>query len=157
MKKLILLTTVFFIFFSCKKAYEPFEIPCTLTQDSSLAKKYIKGTWEWLEEKSVSHASGKTIYETPKTRGYNVKMIVADSTLIWIENSVTINYKYKIQLKGEITGTTFPQDILTSLVLYDITNGKRQYYVPIKICNEYLQEQRNYVTSYGGLSTWRKL
>jgi hypothetical protein len=156
MKQLILLTTVFFIFFSCKKAYTPVEILCTLSKDSSIAKKYIKGNWEWLEEKTASQTQGKYIYSTPKTEGYNVKMIIGDSTIDVTKNTTSTIYKYKIQLYGEITGFYLTQDdYQATLVFYKPNSMERITEWPIKICNEYLMLQGKY-SSNNGDQIWRK-
>ncbi len=96
MKRLILFSAILFSLISCKK-YKPFEIDCTLSRDSSLASKYIKGTWEWIEDKSFSQIRGEFIFETPRNRGYVLRMIVSDSTLSWYVNAEKTDYKYKIQ------------------------------------------------------------
>ena len=160
MKKIILIITVFFIFCSCKKdkPYEPFVIPCTLTEDSSLAKIYIKGTWEWIEEKRIVRGQNGVSYLTPKTEGYTLKMIIKDSILHSYKNNVLkSDYKYKIQLLGEISGTSFPEDSLPVFVFYRLSDGIRETYVPIKICNGYLLQQFQFVSSIAGERIWRKL
>lgn len=157
MKKLILLTIVFFTFFSCKK-YKPFEIPCTLTQDSSLAKQYIKGTWEWVEEKRFSEVNNKYIFTTPRTEGYTLRMIIGDSLISLYKNSEKTDFKYKIQLWGEISGYFLSsQDYQPTLVFYNLDNGNRYAQAPILICNEYLQQDRGFASSIAGLTTWKKL
>ena len=160
MKKTILIITVFSILFSCKKdkPYEPFVIPCMFTEDSSLAKIYIKGTWEWIEEKRLSRGQNGYSYLTSKTEGYTLKMVISDSTLqSFKNNALENNYKYKIQLLGEISGTTFPEDSLPVLVFYRQSDGIREAHVPIKICNQYLLQQFQFVSSISGERIWRKL
>lgn len=160
MKNLIILITVLSIFFSCKKSspYEPFVIPCTLTQDSSLAKQYIKGTWEWVEEKRASRTQADYIYLTPKTEGYTQKMIISDSILKFYRNNELIETKIvKIKLFGEITGTNFPEDSLTVLAIYRISDGVRESFAPIKICNSFLVQQFQFVSSLSGEKIWKKL
>lgn len=158
-KKIIIIITVFFILSSCKKdkPYEPFVIPCTLTEDSSLAKIFIKGTWEWIEEKRIVQGQDGFSYMTPKTEGYSLKMIIGDSTLRYFNNNEFKDYKYKIQLLGEISGTTFPEDSLPVFVKYRLSDGLREGHVPIKICNGYLLEQYQFVSSNVGEWIWRKL
>ncbi len=159
MKKLILLTTVFFIFFSCKKSkpYEPFVIPCALTKDSSLAKQYIYGTWEWVEEKRASRTQADYIYLTPKTEGYSLKMIIGDSTFSILKDNNKYDYKYRIQLLGEISNTNFPEDSLIVFVRYRLSDGLRDNYVPIRLCNGYLVQEYQFVSSILGERIWRKL
>ncbi len=158
-KKIIIIITVFFILCSCKKdkPYEPFVIPCTLTEDSSLAKIFIKGTWEWIEEKRIVRGQDGFSYLTPKTEGYTLRMIIGDSTLRILKNNESTDYKYKIQLLGEISGTTFPEDSLPVFVRYRLSDGVREAHVPIKICNEYLLQQYQFVSSILGERIWRKL
>jgi hypothetical protein len=158
MKQLILLTTVFFIFLSCKKAYEPFEITCTLTQDSSLAKKYIKGTWEWVETKKDDNSKRGYSFLTPKTEGYSLKMILGDSTVQLFKNSsLEDNFKYKIQLWGEVRGGFQNlNDYRASFVLYNQSGGIRYSATPIFICPEILKEiSLNTSNLYDRV--WRKL
>lgn len=159
MKKIILIITVFFILCSCKKdkPYEPFVIPCTLIEDSSLAKIYIKGTWEWIEEKRIVRGQNGISYLTPKTEGYTLKMVIGDSSLTILRNNEPTDYKYKIQLLGEISGSNFPEDSLPVFVRYRLSDGLRESHVPIKICNGYLLQQYQFVSSILGERIWRKL
>lgn len=159
MKKIILIITVFCSLYSCKKdkPYEPFTIPCTLTEDSNLAKIYIKGTWEWIQDKRIVRGQNGISYMTPETEGYNLKMIIGDSTLRYFKNNEFKDYKYKIQLLGEISGTNFPEDSLPVFVKYRISDGLREGYVPIKICNGYLLEQYQFVSSIVGEWIWKKI
>jgi hypothetical protein len=157
MKQLILLTTVFFTLFSCKK-YKPFEISCTLTQDSSQAKKYIKGTWEWVEEKRANDSKSGYSYKTPKTEGYILRMIIGDSTLSFYKNSEKSDYKYKIQLWGEISGNfNSTLSFKSAFVLYNLNDGNLFSAFPISICNEVLIEQLNLISDTNGDLIWRKL
>ena len=133
----------------------PFEIPCTLTRDSGLAKIYIKGTWEWVQEKRVNRQQGDFIYLTPKTEGYTLKMIIGDSTIKFFKNNVLTESKYKIQLERDITN--YFEDSLTVSASYRISDGVREGYVPIKICNNYLLQQFQYVSSISGEYIWKKL
>lgn len=155
MKKIILITTVFFFLLSCKKEYVPFVIPCTLSTDPNLAKNFIKGTWEWVETKDLNVSIQGYKYLTPKTEGYNLKMIIGDSTYQFFEKDKLEGiHKYKIQLELEITN--FPSDSSTVFASYRIADGVREFYVPIKICNGFLLQQFQYVSSYSGERIWRK-
>ena len=73
------------------------------------------------------------------------------------KNNESKDYKYKIQLLGEISGTTFPEDSLPVFVKYRLSDGLREGHVPIKICNGYLVEQYQFVSSIVGEWIWRKL
>lgn len=158
--KIFLIFVVVSILISCKKdkPYNPFVIPCTLTEDTSLQKIYIKGTWEWVEEKRLGSGQNGFSYLTPKTEGYSLRMIIKDSTLQSFRNStLESSYKYRIQLLGEISGTFFPEDSLPVFVLYRLTDGIREQHVPIKICNNFLLQQFQFVSSISGEKIWRKL
>lgn len=134
----------------------PFQIPCTLSGDSNLAKVYIKGTWEWVQEKRVDRRLQDFIYLTPKTEGYTRKIIIDDSLVRSFKNgNIESTYKYKILLEKDITN--FPEDSLTVFAQYRISDGIRDGYVPIKICQNYLLLQLQYVTSILGEETWKKL
>lgn len=76
-----------FNFMQKDKPYEPFVIPCTLTEDSSLQKKYRKGTWEWVDEKRLGRGQNGFSYLTPGTGGYILRMVIQDSTLQSFRNS----------------------------------------------------------------------
>ena len=135
----------------------PFVIPCTLTQDLPLCKTYIKGTWEWVQEERRERGSG-TRYLTPKTEGFTRTMIMKDSIMQFLENNkVTGEFKYKVGLTGEYTGTNYPEDSLPALIFYRLSDGVKDSHVPIKMCDKYLVLQEQYVSSIVGEEIWKKL
>lgn len=159
MKNFLLYSTILTLIVGCEKdkVYQPFVIPCQLTQDLSLSRTYIKGVWEWVEEHRYERGSGER-YLTPKSEGFTRIMVIGDSTLQLLKNNqVVVDYKYKIEFRGHYTGTNFPEDSLPALIYYRISDGGKDGHVPIKICDKYLVLQNQYVSSITGQEIWRKL
>ena len=159
MNKLILITLIF-LTFSCKKKpdeeYIPVHIPCTLSKNLDTARLYILGTWQWLEEKRYNRSLQKTVYLTPQNQGYTLTMSIANDTLRFYKNNKPDSvYTYKILLQHDITGTDYPEDGEPALVFYRLHDGLRSNYVPLKICNNYLLLQHQYVSSIVGERTWK--
>lgn len=151
-----------FSFFCCKKQpaqkeYVPITIPCTLSKNIDTVKFYIQGTWEWLEEKRPNRALQKMEYLTPQNQGYTLTLKLYNDTARFFKNNRPDSvYTYKILRQTEITGTNYPEDNDPAFVTYRLYNGKRSHYVPIKICNNYMLLQHQYVSSIVGEEIWKK-
>lgn len=162
MKKYLFLILLF-SFCYCKKKqlvqedYKPIVIPCTLSKDIDTVKFYIQGTWEWLEEKRSDRLQQKFIYLTPQNQGYTLTVKLYNDTARFFKNDRRDSiYIYKIQRQTEITGTNYPEDNDPVLAYYNLNDGQRAWFVPVKICNNYMLLQYQYVSSIGGEAIWRK-
>jgi hypothetical protein len=161
MNKLILITLIF-LTFSCKKKpdeeYIPVHIPCTLSKNLDTARLYIQGTWQWLEEKRYNRGLQKTVYLTPQNQGYTLTMKLHNDTARFSRNNQPDSvYKYRVVRLKEISGTNFPEDEDPVIVFINISTDIRQWYVPIKICDTFLVMQSQYTTSLGGEGIYKKL
>ncbi|MCO6461006.1 MAG: hypothetical protein J5I59_06355 [Saprospiraceae bacterium] len=162
MKFIFSIITPFLLFLSCNKEnvvseYVLVRIPCTLSRNLDTAKIYIQGDWSWLEEKRYSRGLQKTVYLTPHNQGYTFGMKLSNDTAYFYKNNKLDSvYLYKVFLQGDVTGTDYPEDSEPALVFYRIYDGKRNSYVPLKICSNYLILQYQFVTSNGGETVWKK-
>ena len=161
MKYLLFITLLLSIFCCCKKnkpeEYQPVQIPCQLTKNLDTAKLYIQGTWQWLEEKRYNRGLQKTEYLTPQNQGYTLIMKLNNDTARFFKNNRPDSvYTYKVIRLTEISGTNFPEDQDPVLAFYNIHNGLRSSYVPLKICSNYLLLQHQYVSSIVGERIWKK-
>ena len=161
MKLLFLSTLLVSLFCCCKKnktmEYQPVQIPCELTKNMDTARLYIQGRWQWLEERRMSQSQGQLVYLTPQNQGYTLSMKLSNDTARFFRNSRPDSvYTFKIQRLAEISGTNFPEDQDTVLVFYNLYNGMRNSYVPLKICGNYLLLQYQYVSSVVGEVIWKK-
>lgn len=161
MKKTILIILLLPNLLCCKKKaivdYKPIEIPCTLTKEIDTARLYIKGYWNWLEEKRYNRGLQKTIYLTPQNQGYTLSMKLSNDTAYFFKNNVPDSvYTYKVLRQNEITGTNYPEDQDPALVFYRTYDGQRNSYVPLKICSNYLILQYQFVRSIEGEQIWKK-
>lgn len=161
MKKAILIILFFASLMCCTKQptdeYTPIEIPCAFSKDLDTAKFYIQGNWNWLEEKRYSRGLQKTVYLTPQNQGYTLSMKLNNDTAYFFRNNIADSiYTYKVILQGEITGTNYPEDNDPVLVFYRIYDGQRESYVPLKICENYLLLQYQYVSSIVGEIIYKK-
>jgi hypothetical protein len=157
MKQTILITTFLISLFSCKKTYVPFEIPCTTTRDLNICKSNIVGTWDFIQEARPNPREGKTDYITNKTQGYVFKLEFNNDKVTFYKNDIKDSvYTYKVLPQGEITGYNSPDDYWTVLVLYNLHNGLRRTYVPIKTCDNYMLNQFQYVSSVEGETIWKR-
>lgn len=163
MKKLILIILLFQAFLSCKKKpadtteppfeedYKPVQITCTLSNDLDTIKALIPGTWEWLEEKQIIRGQAAPKYITPKIRGYIETRRFSNDTLYFYKNNKPDSiYLYAIVRLKEITGLNFPQDEWPVLLVKNLWTGDRDWYVPVKICKDFLILQAQYVSSIRG-------
>ncbi len=165
MKLYLLLISIFFGISCCKKkeiideneTYKPVQVNCILSKNLDSAKLYIAGAWNWVEEKRVDRRQQKFIYLTPQTEGYSLVMNFRNDTVRFFRNNqIDSVYTYKILLQHEITGTNYPEDQEPALVFYRLYDGLRSGYVPLKICENYLLLQHQYVSSVVGGRIWKK-
>lgn len=162
MKRIVLFTSLVFGSICCKKSdnveeYQPLLIPCSLSKDLDTARLYIQGTWHWLEEKRVDRVQQKFVYLTPQNQGYTLAMRFSKDTVRFFKNDQPDSvYTYTVTRQTEITGTSFPEDNDPVLVFYNLHNGLRSSYVPLKICTDYLLLQHQYVSSVVGQRIWKK-
>jgi hypothetical protein len=157
MKKLFLFSLIILVFFSCKK-YKPFEISCTLTRDSNFVKQNIKGKWDWVESKSYFPQKKDFTYKTPKTERYKMEMLITDSILIYSYNGVTETFKYKVQRWGDVSGAfNFPEDELTTVILYNLGDGKRSRQFPVSMCSDNIKDDLSYVNEFGIHRIWKRI
>ena len=160
MKQFLIIILLFSIF-SCKKKpveeYIPVQILCTLSKNIDTVTLYIQGTWEWLEEKRYNRGLQKIEYFTPKTQGYSLTLKLSNDTARYFKNNLLEStYTFKIQRLTEISGTNFPEDQDPVIVFYNLHNGLRSSYVPLKICSNYLLLQYQFVRSIEGEWIWKK-
>jgi hypothetical protein len=134
----------------------PVTIDCQLTRDLDTVKMFIDGTWTWLQEERRQR--GQPIkFLTPKTEGYSRTLVLDNEKATFYKcNEVEAVRTVTISKWTEITGTNYPEDEYTVLSFYDSTTGKRTNTVPIKICDNYLILQYQYVSSIIGEETWQK-
>lgn len=154
--KLLFITLLLFLFlFSCKKEYQPVQINCSLTRDIDSIKKFLPGTWVWLQEKRANRGGQKYEYLTPKTEGYTLTLKFEGNKAYYFKNSQPDSiYTYDVVRELTITGNA--EDSLPIIVFYTISNGLRYQYVPVKACPSFLLMQYQFVTSLFGEDTWRK-
>lgn len=134
----------------------PVAIDCKLTTNLDTAKLYIDGIWTWLQEERRQR--GKPIeFLTPKNQGYSKTLELRGDTAKFYQcDQLVLTYKFNIIRLKEISGTNFPEDEDPVLVRYDLQTGLRTSHVPLKICNNYLILQGQYVSSIGGEETWKR-
>lgn len=161
MKYLIIASVFSFVFSCCKKKieeYQPIVLPCQASKNLDTIMQYIKGTWQWLEEKRIDRGQQKFIYLTPQNQGYSLILQLSDSIAKFYKNNQQDSiYTYRIIRLTELTGTNFPEDQDPVLVFYSIHNGQRRSHVPLKICSNYLLLQYQFVRTIEGEQIWRKL
>ena len=159
MKSTLFIILLFFIFVSCKKeqTYQPVQISCNLTKDLDSSKSLINGTWVWLEEKYFNLLDGRYDYRTPKTNGYTRSLsFINDTARFYKNNRPDSVYTYKIVRLTQLTGTNYPEDNDPVVVFYNLHNGIRHDFVPIKICQNYLLLQYEQRTHTQGDEIWKK-
>jgi hypothetical protein len=97
------------------------------------------------------------VYLTPQTEGYTLSLRLIDDTARFFKNNRPDSvYTYKVVRMTEVTGTNYPEDQLPVLVLYNLYNGIRWSFVPLKVCNDYLVLQGQYVSSIAGELTYKR-
>lgn len=162
MKLLFLITLPAFAFLSCNKNdneedYTPVVITCVLSKNLDTCKSLIQGRWNWVEEKRANRGQQKFEYLTPQNQGYNLSVhFINDTAKFYKNNQPDSVYTFKIMRLTEISGTNFPEDNDPVLAFYNLHNGIRKWYVPLKICNTFLLLQYQYVSSIGGEAIWLK-
>jgi len=162
MKFLLLIHLLFLTFSCCKRRpleqeYQPVQITCDLTNDLDSCKTLILGNWTWLEEKRVNRLLQKFEYLTPQNQGYTLSLRLLNDTARFFKNNLPDSvYTFKVVRLTEISGTNFPEDYDPVLVFYNLHNGLRDSYVPIKVCRNYLLLQYQYVRSIEGEKIWKK-
>ena len=159
MKLTLFITLLFFIFVSCKKekVYQPVQISCNLTKDLDSCKALIKGSWTWLEEKRASFTQLDYQYLTPKNQGITRILKFSNDTARFFKNNLPDSvYTFKILRLAEISGTNFPEDNDPIIVYYNLHNGLRRSFVPLKICHKFLLLQHQFVSSVVGEQIWAK-
>lgn len=136
----------------------PFVVPCKLSKDIDTVKIYIHGSWTWLQEARAVRELQTTKYFTPKTEKYSLELKFHGDTATYYRcDKVDAIYKFAIVKLKEISGTNFPEDEDPVLIYYDLNTGLRQTHVPIVICNGYCILQYEYVSSFVGPFTWKKI
>ncbi len=135
----------------------PIVIECYLTKDLDTAKLYIQGSWSWLQEERRQR--GKPVeYLTPKNQGYSRTLeLNGEIAKFYTCDELDLTSKFDIIKLKEITGTDYPEDEDPVLVLFDLETGIRTSHVPLKICNNYLVLQYQYVSSIIGEKTWKRI
>lgn len=164
MRHLFFIILLSCIILCCKKKqtvvdeeYQPIQILCQLSNNLDTIRFYIKGNWEWLQEKRADRVQQKFVYLTPKTEGYSLTLALGNDTARFYKNNLPDSvYTYKVVRLAEISGTSFPEDSLPVLVFYNLYNGMRNSHVPIKICSNYMLLQYQYVSSIVGEDIWKK-
>ena len=158
MKLTLVITLLFLIFVSCKKeqAYQPVQISCNLTKDLDSCKTLIKGSWTWRETKILNRLEGRNDYITPKTEGITRSLsLINDTARFYKNNRLDSVYTYKILRLMVLTGTNYPEDNDPVVVFYNLHNGIRHDFVPLKICKDYLYLDHEMVR-HGGYEIWKK-
>ena len=152
---LILICVIFFCGCDKEEPYVPIKKCPDLTRNMDTINKYIQGTWKWVENNKYNRLKNEYEYSTPKTRGYNITLILSGDTARFYKNeNIDSTYQFRIQRELEITGIA--TDSLPVLVYYSFYTGLRRSYVPILICKYQL------LMHYGGFndlldeSIWEK-
>lgn len=167
-KKIVsVLTLCGLLFFQCKNddiktpckledVRTPFVADCKLTKDLDTARMLISGTWIWLQEERRQR--GKPVeYLTPKNQDYSRTLeLNGEIGKFYKCDELQLTRKFDIVKLKVITGTDYPEDEDPVLVMYDLESGVRTSHVPLRICNNYLILQGQYVSSIGGEETWKR-
>ena len=141
--------------FVCKKEDESPYVPVKrcpeLTNNMNTLSMYIKGKWQFVEEKRIARYNG-TEYFTPTSQGWGHQTIIFSDTTAqyFIDNRLDSNYRYRILWQCDITN--YPLDSIPVLTFFSLSTGQRIYYVPIFICNNQLL--LSYWNSFNSQSLW---
>lgn len=138
----------------------PFIVPCRLSKDIDTVKMYIEGTWTWLQEKRVQ-LGFPTEYLTPKSEGYSLELKLKNDTATYYKcNKIDSQYRFAIIKWKDAPGSGtagFPEGELPVLIYYNLSTGTRVIDVPLVLCNNYCILQYQYVSSFFGPYTWKKI
>ena len=158
MKKAFLIILLIPILLCCKKqVYQPIQIPCTLTKDLDSCRSLIKGNWVWRETKILNQLEGRNDYITPKTEGNTRSLSFINDTARFYKNMRPDSvFTYKILRLTELTGTNYAEDNDPVVVFYQLHNGRRYDFVPLKMCQDYLYLDHE-MTRHGGYEIWKRL
>lgn len=154
---LIILGLIFL--FSCKKEdkpYKPVQVCKEITNNKDSIIKYFYGNWNWLEEKRFNSFLNEVEYLTPKTEGFTLLLKLKADTASFYKNGV-IDSVYAFKITEEKDFSNVPTDNIPVIAFFDLsTKSQLQYYVPVKICSDYLLFQYNLVSSLGGSAIWER-
>ncbi len=148
---------VIFIFLpSCKKDIP--NIDCSSpTADKEICKQILVGKWNWSYERFYDRINQTYILKTPASEGYTRQIdFKKNGKASFFMNSIfEKERKYEVSTLDVVTG--FPSDnTITTLIFYNIQNGSREDYVPLKICTDSLILNYNILSDTKGQQKWAK-
>ncbi|TAE07470.1 MAG: hypothetical protein EAY72_14070 [Bacteroidetes bacterium] len=144
-----------FLFSACKKNQISYDVPCDRpTNDITISRSIIIGTWEWVSELRQGRATGLTLI-TPQTEGYTRQLHVDTEKLEFFRNDTMVEkYRYDFVVMSSLTN--FYGDSVNVLTFLQFDTGLRQNRTYFKICNDTLELHYQMYSSIGGLEKWKK-
>lgn len=132
--KRLLLTTILFTLFACKKESD-LNITCNeKTNSLDIARKFLSATYTWAYTK-VSFQGGSNI-ETPISTGKSYKYIFNKNGKVYYFENDTIKSIDNFVIDYEFKATTFPSDSATIVIISDIQTGQYKYFFRPYLCTD---------------------
>ena len=155
MKKCLILFAIFFA--SCKKDIIPFVDCSQPTSAIETCKKGTIGKWSWSYEKYYDRVNQIVIIKTPVSEGYSrdIEFKSNGSAYFYKNASFEKQVKYSVTTLDKVTGVS-SDNLITTLIIYDLTSGNRIDFTPINICTDTLSLNYDLYSDTKGKQKWQK-
>jgi hypothetical protein len=140
----LLAFTVFIISCTKDKLYQPVQLCTELSNSEDSIRKYIKGEWNWVEDRYMNPWTGEMKYQYPKMAGYRqIAKIGFDTIIISRRNELPFAGTYVIGKESDITN--MPEDRASVLIMSPFMYPGNRLYYRILICKEYMVFDMSYM------------
>jgi hypothetical protein len=144
-KLLFILLCCSLLIISCKKdkLYQPVQLCAELSNNADSVHKYLKGEWNWVEDRYMNPWTGEMHYQYPKIAGYRqIAKISLDTITISRFNEPPFAGTYVIGKESDITN--MPEDKACVLIMFPFSSPGNRLYYRILICKEYMVFDMSY-------------
>ncbi|MBY0482264.1 MAG: hypothetical protein K2Q21_12965 [Chitinophagaceae bacterium] len=124
------------VFFSCQKNKLP-NIDCSKkSNDITIVRNLIVGTWFWNRTQTQPNTvPPNIIIQTPTTEGYSQRLTFANGMVSKYKNDTLLFMdKYDVTYLNEVTG--YQSDSSVIIIYKDIGTGQRRWFSETNICND---------------------